>query len=509
MAWRWLTRMKTALYLLGVLAILSLIATVVPQAPNVPATVAAWRTGTEGPGSIVVSLIDFVGGFDLYGSALFLALLVLLFTSLTACLLPRYRAWWRVVNRSQPPRTRHVRDHDHVASFRTDLTPDDVEERARATLANRRFRLRAVEETEPRQVAAEKGLALREGGSLMFHTSFWVLLVGIVLGLLLGFEGDVALAEGDSFADTTISYSDVGAGRWWGQDDHAGFTLTLDSFEVDWFRDVASMGVPRVFESTVTITDAEGRSWTDTVAGNDPLVIDNMRIHQLGWGYAPRIIVEANGQVVHDAPVLLIQSEAGAFRGAVKAPAADPDVGFEILLWPYAPLGEDGVPTITGAPWPDAPLLAAVEYRGDLGLDGPQRFDVLDKRALEQTGGAQLRPGARVDLGDGVVIQFAELRRWVGFQVSSRPTLPVLLIGALLVLVGLIPALYAWRRRVWVVVEPDGTAGRTMVTVAGRAFQRPQAFDREFPALVAALGESMGAVARSDIVEVGSHEDAP
>ncbi|HEX9767477.1 MAG TPA: cytochrome c biogenesis protein ResB [Nitriliruptorales bacterium] len=495
MAWRWLTRMRTALYLLGALALLSLVATVVPQAPNVPATVTAWRAGTEGPGVLVVSLIDLVGGFDMYGSALFLGLLVLLFTSLTACLLPRYRAWWRIVTRSQPPTTRHVRDHDHVATMVTALPVDEVEHRVRRALEGRRFRLRAPTvdpSDQPRQVAAEKGLALREGGSLLFHTSFWVLLVGIVLGRLLGFEGDVAVVEGDAFADTEISYSDVGAGRWWSQDDHAGFTLRLDEFEVDWYRDVRFGGTPIVFESTVTITDANGQSRSDTVAGNDPLVIDNMRIHQLGWGYAPRLVVEVDGEIVHDAHVMLVQA-GDAFIGVVKAPAAEPDVGFEVFLWPYAPPGEGGVPQITGAPWADAPLLAAVEYRGDLGLDGPQRFDVLDKRGLEQAGGAQLRPGARVDLGDGVVISFPELRRWVGFQVSSKPTLPLLAIGALLVMVGLFPALYAWRRRVWVFAETDSATGRTLVTVAGRAFQRPQAFDHEFPAIVTAVRDATDA----------------
>ncbi|MDX1511364.1 MAG: cytochrome c biogenesis protein ResB [Nitriliruptorales bacterium] len=486
--------MRTALYLLGVLGFLSLVATVVPQAPNVPATVSAWRLGDEGPGPVVVGLIDAIGGFDVYGSALFLALLVLLFTSLTACLLPRYRAWWRVVTRSQPPRTRHVGHHDHVATLTTELTADEVDGRIRTVLADRRYRLRAADDDLPKQVAAERGLALREGGSLLFHTSFYVLLVGIVLGLLLGFEGDVAVVEGDAFADTTISYSDVGAGRWWDQADHAGFTLTLDQFEVDWFRDPRFGGTPTVFESTVTISEPDGATWTDTVGGNDPLVVDNMRIHQLAWGYAPRIVVEVDGEVVHDAHVMLVSTDAGVFQGAVKAPAADPDVGFDVLLWPYAPVDETtGTPVPTGAPWADAPLLVGVAYRGDLGLDSPQRFDTLDKTNLEQTGGAQLRPGAVVDLGDGVVISFPELRRWVGFQVSSKPTLPLLFIGGVLVLVGLVPAIYAWRRRVWAVLETDAAGGHTLITIAGRAFQRPQAFDHEFPAIVKAIRDATDA----------------
>ncbi len=86
MAWRTLTRMRTALWLLGGLALQSAVATVVPQAPNVPGTVRAWLAGEEGPGAGVARVLDLLGAFDVFGSTLFLAFLLLLFLSLTACL---------------------------------------------------------------------------------------------------------------------------------------------------------------------------------------------------------------------------------------------------------------------------------------------------------------------------------------------------------------------------------------------------------------------------------------
>jgi hypothetical protein len=50
MAWRGLTRMRTALWLLAGLDLQTAVATVIPQAPNVPSTVEAWLAGEEGPG---------------------------------------------------------------------------------------------------------------------------------------------------------------------------------------------------------------------------------------------------------------------------------------------------------------------------------------------------------------------------------------------------------------------------------------------------------------------------
>ncbi len=127
------------------------------------------------------------------------------------------------------------------------------------------------------------------------------------------------------------------------------------------------------------------------------------------------------------------------------------------------------------------------QYRGDLQLGATQQtINTLDTGALTSEGFAALRPGQEVEVGDAT-IRFPELRRWVGFQVSSRPQVPYLLFGALLLLGGLIASLYASRRRVWIVATADTESGRTLVTVAGRAFQRPEAFEEEHRELVAEL----------------------
>ncbi len=496
MGWRWLVRMKTALLLLGVLALQTAIATIVPQEPNVRSTVEAWRAGEEGPGAPVARVLDAIGAFDVYGSAMFLALLLLLFLSLTACLIPRIRAWVRLVRRSRPPLVRSVGRHDLVASFATDRTPDEVHEAARSSLTERRWRVRTADGADgaPPQVAAEKGLWSREGGSLLFHLSFYVLLAAIVFGQLITFEGQVGVVEGDrGFTDTEVSYWTYRPGRWFGPEQHAGWQLNLDAFEVEWIRDPTAPGAgqPTTFRSDVTIVGADGEVSQAVIEGNRPHTVDGFKIHQLDWGYAPRIVVEVDGDVVYDDFITTIALDRAGFRGAVKAPAADPDVGLDVFLYPFAPDGEPGdPPTLTGAPWDDDPVLIVSQYRGDLQLGATQQSIVeLDTSALELEGGAFVRPGQTVTIGD-VTVSFPELRRWVGFQVSSRPQIPWLLFGSALLVAGLIPALYAYRRRLWVLATPDGP--RTVVRVAGRAFQRPERFEEEHSRIVAALAATTG-----------------
>ena len=499
MGWRWLSRMRTALYLLAALAVMSIIATAVPQEPNVPSTVAAWHAGEEGPGVLVSQALDAIGAYDVYGSGLFLAVLLALYISLTACLIPRIKAWIRLVRHSQPPVVRHLGAQNASETFTTESRPEVVHDRAQEVLERRRWRLRRHHDEEgdkrPAQVAAEKGLWAREGGSLIFHLSFYVLLAAIVAGQLLTFEGQRGLVEGDAgFRDTAVSYWSYNPGRFFGEGDHDGWRLELERFHVDWIRDPLAPGAgqPTEFRSEVRVTPAEGDPFDAVIDSNRPLNIDGTRITQLDWGYAPRVVVEVDGEVVHDNFLTPTLATGGFFRGAVKAPAADPDIGLDIFLYPFAPDDEDGTPIPTGAPWADAPLLVFEQFRGDLQLGATQQtINQLDTDALESEGFAALRLGQSIEIGDAT-ITFPELRHWVGYQVSSRPQVPFLLLAAAMLLGGLLASLYAYRRRLWVLATVDEVTGRTLVTVAGRAFQRPEAFEQELEDVVEELSEATG-----------------
>jgi len=516
MGWRWLVRMRTALILLGVLGFMTAVATAVPQAPNVPATVDSWLAGDEGPGVAVSRFLETIGAFDVYGSPAFVALLLALYLSLTACLVPRIRAWIRLVRHSQPPLLRHA-PSETPRRIVTDRSPSEVLTAASQVLDGRQWRIRRSDDgsgemqerseqsvapsTAPMQVAAEKGLWSREGGSLLFHLSFYVLLAAIVFGQLLTFEGQRGVIEGaPGFADTEVSYWTYRPGRWFGPEDHAGWRLDLEQFHVDWIRDphAPGAGQPTTFRSDVLITPADGEPFTADIEGNRPLVIDGVKIHQLDWGYAPWIEVEVDGEVVHAGFLTTVVDDEGVFTGAVKAPAADPDVGLEIEIFPFAPDGDDGLPRLTGAPWDEAPLLIFHQWRGDLQLGATQQLITeLDTELMDLVGWGFMRPGQDVELEE-VTVRFVELRRWVGFQVSYRPQIPWLLLASALLVGGLVPALYAYRRRLWVTVRPDSDSGRTLIEISGRAFQRQEIFETERDEIVSELAATLGAEADDD-----------
>jgi cytochrome c biogenesis protein len=476
-AWRRLRKMSTALILLLTLATAAIVATFVPQEPVIAQTVAAWRAGVDaggqpvGPGKVVARVFDALSLFDVFGSWWFATLLVLLFVSLTGCLVPRHRAFLRVVRR--PPVA--GRDLEGLSShevFATGLSPEEALAVADGVLARRRFRRRRVEG----QVAAERG-HWREGGSLVFHTAFYLLLIGIVVGHLFGFTGQINLVEGASFVDTRLSYDAASAGRLFGLDDHSGFRATLDDFTATYHPG----GTPADFVSRVTL---DGR--TTDVRVNHPVTVGGMTLYQMRFGVAPRVIVRLGDRVLHDAPVMLNEVARGnQFSGVAKVPVGGgdvPEMALELALLPDAALTPEGQPFSASARLENPQLFGNV-YVGDLGLERPvPPSELVGDWGPEQIiGQFVLGEGESAEISGGMTVEFADLPMWSGFQVSHQPGRRILLVAAGLILVGLIPSLYAYRRRLWVTARPapDGSE----VVLAGVALQRPSAFDEEFTAI--------------------------
>ncbi len=73
---------------------------------------------------------------------------------------------------------------------------------------------------------------------------------------------------------------------------------------------------------------------------------------------------------------------------------------------------------------------------------------------------------------------------------ARDPGVPLVLAAAILILVGLLPALYSSRRKVWVRADPDGDGA--VLRVGGLAMQRKPQFEEEFARLVDALASAAG-----------------
>ena len=99
-AWTQLTSMRTALFLLLLLAVAAVPGSLFPQRPANPSIVTQYIKDQPEYGKI----LDSLQLYDVYSSAWFSAIYILLFISLIGCVIPRAIAHYKAM-RSQPPRT--------------------------------------------------------------------------------------------------------------------------------------------------------------------------------------------------------------------------------------------------------------------------------------------------------------------------------------------------------------------------------------------------------------------
>ncbi len=501
MVWRSLRSMRTALVLLLLVGLGAVAGSLVPQVGVADARIAAMFRDHP----LRARIYDQLGLFDVYGSWWFTILYALLLVSLVACILPRTRALLRNLT-ARPAPARDLASMRHYAELVVPGPPERAIRDARRVLRRKRFRLSRPDGSG--SLAADKGLA-REAGSLVFHWAFLLLLLGVVWGKGTGFSGQAVIVEGETWTEAHASYDgQIREGRFFGED-HSGVQVHVEDFEAIY----RPTGQPKDFVTRATLLDERGRTLERVeIRVNHPAEAEGVRFYQFGYGWAPVIRVEHDGRPIFDGPVVCQRGEVPEgvsplqvpWRCVVKLPSLRPQMGIRFELWPDS----RGLLALleTGQAMPMlveyAPVMTWEAYEGDLRADLVQSVSTLDTSAMRKVGSGALGAGETVGIGRGVTVSFPELRRYTVLTVARDRGMWIVLVAAILILIGLLPALYGSRRKVWVRAEAEGP--RTVLKVGGFALQRGSRFDEEFSGLVRDLERSLREGARGERERVGA-----
>ncbi len=480
--WRQLTSMRTALFLLLLLAIAAVPGSLVPQRSSDPNGVTQYFTNNPD----LAPALDKIQAFDVYSSAWFSAIYLLLFVSLIGCVIPRTKHHLQAL-RAEPPQT-PVR-LSRLAGFTTRDTPVGTDagatiDSARSLLKSGGYRVALFDTGGELSVSAERGY-LRETGNLVFHSALVGILVVVGFGSGFGFSGQRVLVEGQTFVNTLVAYDSFSPGRFFDDSSLEPYKLTLDDFEVTYeTRNLKAYGQPIDFTAGVTLTHRGQEAQTGEVKVNTPLRTGGTDVYLLGNGYAPSITVkDASGTVVFTDSVPFLPQDANLTSlGVVKVPdGLAKQLGMIGFFYPTQDVADSGAYFST---YPDLqyPLLTLNVYSGDLGLDAgvPTSVYSLDTDKMEQlTGGKsgvdslELKPGETQELPNGLgSVTFDDANpgsvagdfsgsvpRFASFDIHHDPTQGWVLLFAVLVLLGLLTSLFVPRRRVWVkaIALPDGS----------------------------------------------------
>ena len=491
--WRQLTSMKTALFLLLLLALAAIPGSLVPQRVADPNGVIQFeRDDPE-----LFAILDALQLFDTYTSVWFSAIYILLFISLVGCIIPRTTHHLKAL-RTPPPKT--PKNLSRLEGHQSRQVPqgqlgERVLDAAREVFRRHGYRTAVYGNS----VAGERGY-LRETANLVFHFALVGVLVGLAFGTGFKYSGQRVIVEGSTFTNQLASYDSFTSGAFVDDATLVPYGLRLTSFEPTYEFDTNSgVAQPLDFVATVDVL-RDGDTQQRQIRVNEPLDYAGTSVYLLGNGFAPHItITNPDGDVVYSQPVVFLPQDGNLTSlGVIKVPDGLADqVGMVGFFYPSAVVLDSGALSSV-YPEPDQPVMTMNVFTGDLGLDEgiPRNVYALETEDMTQIAGGDSGTDALV-LGLGQTVElpgnlgsmtFEALPRFISVDVHRDPTqLPVGISSAFIV-AGLVTSLFVVRRRAWVkFVEGDG--GTVAVEVAGLSRGDDPALEKDMKQLVEEISQ--------------------
>lgn len=502
-AWQWLTRMRTALVLLFLLALGAIPGALLPQrslnAGNVDDYLAA--------NGQIAKIYDKLGLFDVFSSTWFAAIYVLLFISLIGCILPRSIDHWKALRKRPPAAPKRLERMPNHVTGTVDIPAEQAEKEISARF--RRWQGGATEASEDRagkwSYSAEKGY-FREFSNLVFHLSLVGILLSVLIGRMAYYEGQVIVVAGtdnSQFCNTAVAnYDSMRNGPLFDGTTLTPFCVNVKNFSADYLPS----GQAVEFHSDIDYASGEDAmkptsEWDKTTLKvNHPLSIDGDRVYLQGHGYAPTFTVtwpngEKRTETIQFRPddlthflssgALKMDPPAGMYPDLLDR--RQHQIAIQGLFAPTAQFsGENESLLSSSYPAMDDPAVAIDIYRGDTGLDSGTGQDIftlsptqMHNGSLQKLSRVNLRQGEDITLDDGTKISFDGAKEFVNLQISRDRTEVFVLFFALLMLASLVGSLTIKRRRFWVRVTDNGD-GTSLLEIAGLARTDSAGWGREF-----------------------------
>lgn len=285
-------------------------------------------------------------------------------------------------------------------------------------------------------------------GVLVAHVGFVIIAAGTSMYWAKGFSGATSVISGDT---VTIPQTQA--------------TIKLDRFgyRIDPVQTKSgTVYQPIDYVSHVTYAGRDGVPHQGVLRVNHPLDIDGTEYYQSTYGYAINFLLTQNGKTVPTSPTQpLKEGDAFPIAGTNKAVQYAQFVGT--------------IDRATGAagadPRPNDPGVVIAAFDGEKPL-----------------GRALIPLGSGIDLGDGYRLQAQRYTLYSGFQFRHDPGIPVVGIGAFVLLAGLCISFYLLPARLYVQITGENRAWN--VGIAATTVKGYSIYEEEFRDLVEALKRS-------------------
>ena len=435
-----LRSLKLTIFLLILLAILSIIGTLIKQ--NAPGMEYIQRYGVS-----LYNILDFFNLFDMYHSWWFSAILLLLVFNLIACSLHRFPGAWKQISRD--PGSGGLEDSilkalpyvERLQLPGQDKTRrvEDIQSYLKRWLKNPRW----IETERAITLYSERGRFSRLGVYIT-HLSILIILIGGLIGSLYGYKGFINILEGETVDHIFLRLKDKQIAK------SIGFSLRCDDFKVTYYDLQRPEKHVKEYTSLLTILENGKEVLKKTVEVNHPLHYKGLFFYQSSYGsiYHITLGLQEKGK------------ENKVFLKALEGEDVQiPNSDAFIRVLKYVPqihsFGE-GIQVVLFSP-----------------NQVPRSFWVL-------------RNGSRFKSqreSDAYIFTLEEVisKEYTGLQVTQDPGVWIVWLGCGLMIFGLIVSFFFSHQRIWVRI-PKESEGE--IVLAGSTNKNKVGFEKKFGNLV-------------------------
>jgi len=459
--WRFFISMRTGLVLILLLGLLSLVGTLLVQAPagmtTDPQGYAAWLASIHSKYGGWTPVLDKLGLFSVFTSIWFKSITVLLTTSVLACSVNRAPRLWKLAFH---PRTRMGETFFTHAPLRAGILvsaePETAIDDVRQVLKSHRFRTITDPDEDGLNLYADR---FRWGpfGTVMAHLSFVIILLGFFLSATTGFKDT-------NFTAPVGQKVEVGHGT--------GLSVEAKSFSDVYYPD----GSPKDYASELVLYKNGVAVQSQTVRVNHPMKRDGVAFYQSFFGEAASMkVTDGAGKTLYGQAVPLTwQSDDGTHSIGQFAMASK---GLSVYV----------IGAASGKPDPN---IKAGQMQLEIHQDG--KNDPIATQVVDQ--------GKPTTIA-GVTYTFERTRAFTGLIVAHDPGANFVWIGSTLLVLGLFLVFFFPHRRVWVRVRK--TSGGSEILCAS-TMKRDVAFKPQFHQLITDI--QLAGTPSSTTQEVGQND---
>ncbi len=419
---------KLTLFVLFMLAIFSIVGTVIPQ--NKPAEFYVKMYGDN-----MARLFQALDVPDMYSSWWFSGLMTLLCVNMIVCIFQRFPNAWRLITMDNlQTKLERLEKMGQRWISSSSLSVDATAANLKNILVKKGWH--TVERRADNSVLlfAQKGRWSRLG-VYIFHVSILIIFVGAMIGSIWGYKAGVRIPETTS-TDTIYHFGD-------GKPIKLDFKVLCKHFKLTYYEN----GAPREFRSDLVIIKDGKEVAAKSIVVNDPMTYGGLTFYQSSYEAYQKMLIRLTNN--------------------------DTGVSKEFLVRP----GEE-------IPWPREDISFGIINKKATPVPG--HFDykiwVNDKKAEADTFWMEedsttsfTRPGAKY------TISMKEFYA-TGLQVTKDPGVWCVYAGCVIMILSLIVAFFMSHRRIWVHVSETGEGSR--ILVSGMSNKNRVGFAHSFDALV-------------------------